>query len=1083
MTTFEDIKRNDMGLLDKIFHKNRVSGNKPDMIQILKERARIIKSHDSNSYSACIEDLENLRTRAMSCGHFFEEAALLIDEIRYIMVSGENQPMYESAIARIQEIELVLDSDYITFSQSFEKIYFEGKNTMRQILVKGYLKAFYDVFFDHCEYMASNLQHHVAIICAKIMSKIIEISGGFSVEEQIENEFKIAVDYGYLSEVDKAILHYDKALVMAKACHDDTYTYIAICRKLSVCQGAANIDIRTNVDKHLRDAIKEMISFCESHGKTPIILGKALLSHEEAAYDSCGHKEKSMRKARIARLQEALPIMNLILALERGDAQTAEPYAEALSESEKKVYGGSSGSGSAIVSSLYDEHYSSPERDEAETSETDSENEEIEDGLLLGLTAEFFPADMPKAYILAYLQMMIRNEIMSDHPVNADHLYSLAKELATGLYSASYAASVDFQRGKSHHAKEEYDTAKHFYLKALELLHTSEPSAMVENMKVALSISLGSIYIDSKPEDAVRIMEYSMEALNINDVQYSRLKVSLHTGLAKAYDRLGDMERFEAHFIEGINELIAEASRRMPYLSKVNRETYWQEVQKSLWELLSMIDSDSPSAILTKAYESVLYAKGLLLSSEVALKKAIKEDIALEPIRSLYEETAEYEAHKRLWGTSTDDSADEYMNYFINSTKISIATEDVMRKHFNSLILGFSDITSSLDENDVVIDYYDYPISRDKQYIAFIYRKGDLSPTIVKVCRDSEIKAEYEKATEKSAGIYEYNGTCACDLGTILFGRIAEYCKISPDERIHFIPSGAIHKINIEVLPVCGETDERLYERYSKFIRLTHARNLISLEGDFELNDIQLYGGLEYDWDEEETSGGSRGFTRSQSMDTATPLLPWQYLPSSKIEVNDIADIWNANKNTTAKINTGKDGSTEHFFSMDGDAPSIIHLATHGFFETKQSVERLPALRGLHQPMDLTGIVMSCGNEGWILGNPGCHKGIIRASDISSMNLDRTKMVVLSACHSAEGVIHADGVFGLQRAFKKAGAGCIIMSLWEVSDEAGTFFMRVFYHELLSKRQNRHTAFRNAQKETRCKYPDPLYWAGYIMID
>lgn len=534
MPTFEEIKHNDMGLLGNIFHKNTASGSKPDMIQILKERARIIKSHDSNSFAACIEDLESLRTRAMSCGHFFEEAVLLIDEIRYIMVSGENHHMYDSAITRLQEIEQVLDSDSIIFSQSFEKIYYDGKNTMGQILIKGYFKAFYDVFFDHCEYMASNLQYHVAIICAKVMSKIFNISGGFSYSEKIENEFKIAVDYGYLSEVDKAISHYDKALVIAKACHDDTYTYIAICRKLSVCQGGANIDIRTNVDKHLRNAIKEMISLCDSHRKTPIELGDALLSYEKDAYDSCGLKEKKIREARIARLQEALPIMNLILALERGDAQTAELYAEALSESEKKVYGGSSGSGSAIVSSLYDEHYSSPERDEAETSETDSENEEIEDGLLLGLTTEFFPADMPKAYILAYLQMMIRNEIMSDHPVNADHLYSLAKELATGLYSASYAASVDFQRGKSHHAKEEYDTAEHFYLKALELLQASEPSAMVENMKVSLSISLGSIYIDSKPEDAIRIMESSMEALNINDVQYSRLKVSLHTGLAKA---------------------------------------------------------------------------------------------------------------------------------------------------------------------------------------------------------------------------------------------------------------------------------------------------------------------------------------------------------------------------------------------------------------------------------------------------------------------------------------------------------------------------------------------------------------------
>jgi CHAT domain-containing protein len=99
------------------------------------------------------------------------------------------------------------------------------------------------------------------------------------------------------------------------------------------------------------------------------------------------------------------------------------------------------------------------------------------------------------------------------------------------------------------------------------------------------------------------------------------------------------------------------------------------------------------------------------------------------------------------------------------------------------------------------------------------------------------------------------------------------------------------------------------------------------------------------------------------------------------------------------------------------------------------------------------------------------------------MDLEGAEMVVLSACHTAEGVVRSDGVFGLQRAFKKAGAGCIVMSLWEVNDEAGAYFMKEFYLELLSEGKDRHTAFRNARTIVRQKYPDPIYWAGFIMTD
>ena len=126
---------------------------------------------------------------------------------------------------------------------------------------------------------------------------------------------------------------------------------------------------------------------------------------------------------------------------------------------------------------------------------------------------------------------------------------------------------------------------------------------------------------------------------------------------------------------------------------------------------------------------------------------------------------------------------------------------------------------------------------------------------------------------------------------------------------------------------------------------------------------------------------------------------------------------------------------------------------------------------------------MSSGNEGWIYGTPNCHPGITKASDICTMDLRGCRLVVLSACHTADGAIHSDGVYGLQRAFKKAGAGSLLMSLWKIRDDVGTFFMKAFYEDLLNGSKDRHTAIEVARQTTKGKYPDPRCWAGFILID
>ena len=117
--------------------------------------------------------------------------------------------------------------------------------------------------------------------------------------------------------------------------------------------------------------------------------------------------------------------------------------------------------------------------------------------------------------------------------------------------------------------------------------------------------------------------------------------------------------------------------------------------------------------------------------------------------------------------------------------------------------------------------------------------------------------------------------------------------------------------------------------------------------------------------------------------------------------------------------------------------------------------------------------------------------GILTAQEISKLDLRGLDLVVLSACETGKGdVTQGEGVFGLQRGFKKAGAGTIIMSLWKVDDNATQMMMTQFYKNLCN-RMDKHEALQMAQKSLReykdekgqTKYDQPLFWAGFIILD
>jgi CHAT domain-containing protein len=89
----------------------------------------------------------------------------------------------------------------------------------------------------------------------------------------------------------------------------------------------------------------------------------------------------------------------------------------------------------------------------------------------------------------------------------------------------------------------------------------------------------------------------------------------------------------------------------------------------------------------------------------------------------------------------------------------------------------------------------------------------------------------------------------------------------------------------------------------------------------------------------------------------------------------------------------------------------------------------------------------------------------------------------MSACETGLGTVdNSEGVFGLQRAFKLAGAQTLIMSLWEVNDEATSVMMNEFYKNWLSGKSKKE-AFKATQSKVRDEYDSPFYWAAFVMKD
>ena len=173
-------------------------------------------------------------------------------------------------------------------------------------------------------------------------------------------------------------------------------------------------------------------------------------------------------------------------------------------------------------------------------------------------------------------------------------------------------------------------------------------------------------------------------------------------------------------------------------------------------------------------------------------------------------------------------------------------------------------------------------------------------------------------------------------------------------------------------------------------------------------------------------------------------------------------------------------------------SPDILHIATHGYFltndntsKTKQSIANLFNDNYKNDSYLKSGLLLARA-QNTLNGKQSENNdnGILTAEEVKSLNLKDTELVVLSACETGLGDnLVGEGVIGLQRAFMIAGAKSVIMSLWSVSDEKTQELMILFYTNWIKNKMTKEEALHQAKLAMKKLYPEPYYWAGFVLLE
>lgn len=542
------------------------------------------------------------------------------------------------------------------------------------------------------------------------------------------------------------------------------------------------------------------------------------------------------------------------------------------------------------------------------------------------------------------------------------------------------------------------------------------------------------------------------------------------------------------------------------HFSEEELANYTEDYKKNLYYYFAFAEKYPLLADL--AYDKIMVYKGFLLQAALQLNQLATLDTTTN---SMYRELRDI---NRELAAQYASPLEVQENVERLEAEAGLLEKALIRRtaDFGNAVqqVTWKEVQDQLDPTEVSIEFIQYPsesgnAQRSMKYAALLLAKNTDKPVFIPLFSEPSLDSLlYNRVESTSAMINSLYSKEATQnvLHQLIWEPISkELNTLEGIERIYYSPSGLLHRINLGAIPTPdGKTLSRKYELYV----LGSTRQLVvprsSKNGKDSLS-AALYGGISYG------DVKSEGLTTAETTNTSrrgdywkTNEEPegaenvdgyWKGLPWTEVEITTAKDLLVEAAYDTQVLM--KEEATEASLKVFGEAkpsPGVLHLATHGFFfpDPEEIVgEDELAFRASERSMIRSGLVLADGNYAWETGRPreqGGEDGILTAYEVSKMNLKETELVILSACETGLGDIKGtEGVYGLQRAFKIAGARHLIMTLWQVPDFQAQAFMTTFYLAWLEEGKTIPEAFRAAQAYMQARYQDPFLWAGFVLLE
>ena len=496
---------------------------------------------------------------------------------------------------------------------------------------------------------------------------------------------------------------------------------------------------------------------------------------------------------------------------------------------------------------------------------------------------------------------------------------------------------------------------------------------------------------------------------------------------------------------------------------------------KSLFEdflprlLCENADLQRNDTLMVCTYSGIQTVKSILLSSDQRIRQLVRQHADHSLVDSL-------DCLMRLKDELYHQGGAAFMQYdFIRKRIYSLEQTITQKLHlyddqiFSRNLKLQGTYLNRMQPESVYIDFVHYPMPDGEiRYAAFVAykKKGVNCIEGIPLCLSSELSAANKGDIYANAEVYD-----------MLWKGIDKACTQLGFRNIYFSPSGILHNMAIEYVP--DSSGRSMSDKFNVY-RVLSTRETIAADHHARRNAkrMDLWGDMDFS---------------SHCQDTLFSRLSTR-LPFSRMEVDGINT--NLPHHIRARLYTGKAASETAFKGHDSRKTDILHISTHGCYWNEEFVARHSAHPLLKEQRadaqsrgEFTSEDRSMKHSVLLFTkyeDKTTNDGVLTATEIAMMDFSHVDLVTLSACQTALGDLSSEGTLGLQRAFKKAGAKSLLISLKPVNDES-TFILMTHFYKYLFQGKTKHEALRMAQQEVKTiahgMFAHPRYWAPFILVD